>query len=144
MRLKETVRALIVTAFFLNAGSVLAAETGKIEMQSRMWEEASAQATIKDSNAGTKEITISAENLAPDSVYTVWFVRESEGDRAAVGDNENSFRTDENGNGSFSATVPDEKIEEWDWIVVGFHPEGDPDNIENLHVAFTGDLKVAG
>lgn len=144
MGIKTIARVLLALALFLNVGAALAAKTAKLELQSRMWEEASAQATVKDATAGTKEITLNAENLAPDSVYTVWFVKEGdEGEREAVGE-QNSFRTDENGNGLFSAIVSDDEMKDWDWIVVGFHPEGDPENLENLHVAFTGELREVG
>lgn len=144
MGIKTITRALAGFFLFLNIGAALAAETGKIELDSRMWQQASAEATIKDSAADTKEITINADNLAPDSVYTVWFVKEGDGGgRLAIGD-ENSFRTDENGDGVFNASVPGVNVDDWDWIVVGFHPEGDPENLENLHVAFTGELAGVG
>lgn len=144
MKLKIAFLALAqVFALLFSISASHAARTEKIEMQSRLWEEAKGEATIKDATAGTKEITIRAQNLVPDSVFTVWFVNGTGEQREGVGKGKNSFRTDAAGNGLFSATVSDKQVEGWEKIEVGFHPEGDPKNLENLHVALTGELKEA-
>lgn len=145
MTLKTMLAAAGIAAAFFCSVSVSEAKTEKIEMQSRLWEESSVEATIKDAAAGTKEITIKAENLMPNSVFTVWFANDEAGDeRESVSTGKNSFRTDANGNAVFTATVSDDQIEKWKNIEVGFHPEGDPSYLENVHIAFSGDLREAG
>lgn len=137
--------AFFAVAFFCSVFAAQAAKTEKIEMQSRLWDDASGEATITDGAAGTKEITVKADNLVPNSVFTVWFANEEAGEeRESVAAGKNSFRTDANGDGVFTATVPDEKIESWRKIEVGFHPEGDPGNLENVHLALSGDMGEAG
>jgi hypothetical protein len=112
----------------------------KIEMQSSLWEEAKGEALIKDVESDTKEITIQVENMVPDSVFTVWFVNERPRvDVQGVGQG-NSFKTDRDGNGVFSAQVPSSEVEDWQKLEVAYHPEGDPRKLENLHIALIAEL----
>lgn len=141
---KLAVLASAISLFF-SVSIAAAAGTGKMEMQGYFWEEAQGDVTIRDAGADKKEITIDARNLVPDSLFTVWFVNEGEvPDRKGVGQGDNSFTTDSAGKGHFSAIVPEGLIEDWDKLEVAFHPEGDPENLENLHVALIGDLGETG
>lgn len=131
-------------AFFLTA-SAAQAVAEKIEMKSDLWKEAKGEALIRDLEADTKEITIHVENLVPDSVFTVWFVNEQPRvDVMGVGEGVNSFRTDREGKGVFSATVPSSAVEEWQKLEVAYHPEGDPRKLANLHIALSAELDEAG
>lgn len=146
MYLKRTVAAFFsAMALFFTPAASGAATDETIDMRSRMWEESSGHVIIRDTSGGAKEITIAAEKLVPNSVFTVWFANEDvAGEKKEVGEGENSFRTDANGNAEFKAIVPAEQMEDWRKIVVGFHPEGDPSNLENVHLALSGDLNEAG
>ena len=132
-----------VLAFCLSA-TAAEAVAEKIEMRSNLWEEAKGEALIEEAAADTREITIRVENLVPDSVFTVWFVNERPVvDIMGVGEGANSFRTDSDGNGVFSATVSSGELEDWQKLEVAYHPEGDPRKLANLHIALIAELKEA-
>lgn len=139
--------ARVLAAAALLAFSVFTASAEaaveKIEMESELWKEARGEALIEDIASGTKEITVSVENLVPDSVYTVWFVNEEPRvDVEGVGDGgANSFRTDSEGKGVFKARVAGAEVEDWQKLEVAYHPEGDPRKLANLHIALMGDLR---
>lgn len=141
MKLKSALAVFACALSFLSAPA--AAE--KIDMQSNLWEEAKGEALIEDLAADTKEITIRVENLVPDSVFTVWFVNEQPiVDIMGVGEGVNSFRTDRDGKGVFSAAVKSSELEDWQKLEVAYHPEGDPKKLANLHIALVAELNDKG
>ncbi|MBI2400446.1 MAG: hypothetical protein HYV23_05230 [Deltaproteobacteria bacterium] len=143
--MRLTLCALMCAMAFFLTGSPAGAAAEKIEMQSNLWKEAKGEALIKDLEADNKEITIHVENLVPDSVFTVWFVNERPRvDVMGVGEGANSFRTDSEGRGVFSATVPSSEIEDWQKLEVAYHPEGDPKKLANLHIALIAELDEQG
>lgn len=119
------------------------AHTDRFEMESFLWEDARAEAVIADAAEGAKEITIQAENLMPDALYTVWLVSEEQGEAAMVSPMEHGFRTDSEGNGTFSVVVPGDELGNWDRIEVAWHPEGAP-IAEGMQTAFAAGFEGIG
>ncbi|MBZ0155629.1 MAG: hypothetical protein K8I29_05350 [Alphaproteobacteria bacterium] len=111
---------------------------------------AKGSAVIKDvegtaRGAEQKEITISASGLQPDSVYTVWFVNEKpKMDMAGVGTGDFSFKSDSQGRGSYTASVPASELQKWSLLEVALHPDGNPKNMDNIKIALKADLKQPG
>ncbi|MBW7957072.1 MAG: hypothetical protein H3C68_04190 [Deltaproteobacteria bacterium] len=119
------------------------AHTDRMEMESFLWEDSRAEVEITDTAEGAKEITIRAEDLMPDSMYTVWLVSEERREAEMVSPMEHGFRTDSDGNGVFSAVVPEEELGRWERIEVAWHPEGAP-TVEGMQTAFAAGLEGIG
>jgi len=104
---------------------------------------ASGQLVIADKGADAKEITLRAKGLKPDSVYTVWLVNmKPKMDMAGVGEGDYSFRSDDKGNATFSATIGSADLAKWQLFEVAYHPSGDPKNMKEMeNTALIGKLK---
>ena len=108
---------------------------------------AKAEAVVKDAPgaADQKQITIKASGLKPDSVYTAWFVNEKpKMDMAGVGTGDYSFRSDSQGNGTYTATVPASDLEKWSLLELARHPDGNPTNMDNVKIALKADIGKLG
>lgn len=119
------------------------AYAGTMEMESFLWEDSRAEVEITDAAEGEKEITIRADDLMPDSVYTVWLVSEERSEAEMVSPMEHGFRTDSEGKGVFSAAIPEEELARWERIEVAWHPEGAP-TVEGMQTAFAAGLDGIG
>lgn len=88
----------------------------------------------------TGHISIQARGLKPDAVYTVWFVNmKPKKSEAGAGSAPYMFRTDQWGNGSYSAPLTETPLGKWAMIMVVQHPNGDPMDMKNM----IGALKAA-
>lgn len=143
MNALSTLTGLMLAAAVAFALPQASAHAETMEMESFLWEDSSAEVEITDATEGQKEITIRAEDLMPDSMYTVWFVSEKQGGAAMVSPMEHGFLTDSDGNGVFSAVVPEEELDNWDRLEVAWHPEGAP-TTEGMQTAFATGLEGVG
>lgn len=137
---------IAVTLFFVLAFFVTIAQAAqeKVDLKGKLWERVKGEAVITDTAEGQKEIKVQAKGLQPNSVYTVWFVKEKpQMDMAGVGAGDYSFKTDAEGTGEYTATVAAEEITNWEKIEVAFHPDGNPANLKDIKIALKGDLESA-
>lgn len=141
---QKVVSTLLVVAFSLFAGLAMAAGEQKISLKAeKSGKGASGHVVISDKGADTREITLRAKSLKPDSVYTVWFVNmKPKMDMAGVGAGDYSFRTDGKGNATYTATVGSADLAKWQLFEVAYHPSGDPKNMKEMeNTALIGKLK---
>ena len=109
------------------------------------FEDARGQATVTEAGEGEKEIRLEASGLRPDAVYTIWFAnQEPKIEMSGVGRPDYAFRSDSQGNASYTAVVPAEELERWQELDIAYHPEGDPKNLANIEIALAGELEAKG
>lgn len=78
-------------------------------------------------------INLQARGLKPDAVYTVWFVNmKPKKSETGAGSAPYMFRTDQWGNGSYSAPLTETPLGKWATIMVVQHPNGDPKDMKNM------------
>jgi len=77
--------------------------------------------------------------LKPDSVYSVWY-SDGKGQRSAAGVETNHFRTDASGKGRYVTSAYEDVLDDWRYIEVMLHPDGDPKNTGAMTEALRGDL----
>ncbi len=100
------------------------------------------EAVIKDAGQDQKEITIEFKGLKPNAVYTVWLVNMNpQMDMIGVGSGDYSFKSDDKGNGHYTATVSTAELRKWQMLEIVHHPDGDPKNMKKMGVVFKADLK---
>ncbi len=98
---------------------------------------ASGTAVINDTN-----IEIDAKGLKPDSVYTAWFVNtKPQKDQTGAGQPPYMFRTDSNGNGSYSAALNKSPYGKWQMLMIVLHPNGNPKDMKNMVGALSANIK---
>ncbi len=105
------------------------------------------KATPKHPNAqGTAvisetDISIDARGLKPDSVYTIWFVNmKPNKSKTGAGQAPYMFKTDANGNGSYTSTLSASPVGKWQVVMVVLHPSGDPMDMKNMVGALSAKL----
>jgi hypothetical protein len=78
-------------------------------------------------------LSIQAKGLHPNSVYTVWFVNmKPKKTEAGAGQAPFMFKTDAQGNGSYSSTLNEAPFRKWEMIMIVLHPDGDPMNMKGM------------
>ena len=77
-------------------------------------------------------LSIEARGLKPNSVYTVWFVNKKPKKEAGAGSAPYMFKTNETGEGSYSAPLGESPFGKWQMIMIVLHPDGDPGDMKNL------------
>ncbi|MFO7713840.1 hypothetical protein [Desulfosarcina sp.] len=96
---------------------------------------ASGTAVIADDH-----INLQSRGLNPEAVYTVWFVNmKPKKSETGAGSAPYMFKTDQWGNGSYSAPLDETPLGKWSMIMVVQHPNGDPTDMKNM----VGALKAA-
>lgn len=86
-----------------------------------------------------RNIGLTAYGLRPSSVYSVWFSSEK-GERSAAGIETNHFRTDGAGKGRYVTMAYEDVIDDWRYLDVMHHPDGDPKNTAAMTLTLRGDL----
>lgn len=94
---------------------------------------------------GERVIGIDIYHLKPNSVYTVWLVNTDtdsyrKAGRLPLGIDTNSFKTDGAGNGRDATTANEYDLENWRFIEVNYHPDGDPRNTKDMVTVLQGDM----
>ncbi|MFO7685183.1 MAG: hypothetical protein R6V60_03740 [Desulfobacterales bacterium] len=90
---------------------------------------------------GINHINLQARGLKPEAVYTVWFVNmKPKKSETGAGSAPYMFRTDQWGNGSYSAPLTETPLGKWAMIMVVQHPNGDPMDMKNMIGALKASL----
>ncbi len=88
-----------------------------------------------------EKISIRAEGLRPNGVYTVWFVnKKPKKHEAGAGTAPYTFRSDGQGKGSYESTLSESPFGKWRTIMVVRHPTGDPGDMKNMVPAFSAGI----
>ena len=91
------------------------------------------------------KISIQAEGLKPDSVYTVWFVNmKPKKSEAGAGTAPYMFKTDSQGKGSYEAPLSESPFGKWQMVMVVLHPDDNPKNMRNMVEALSAKVPEAG
>jgi hypothetical protein len=90
-----------------------------------------------------KSINVQTRGLKPDSVYTVWFVNmKPKKHETGAGTAPYMFKTDDYGNGNYSASLSSLPFGKWQMIMVVLHPDGNPQNMKKMVGALKAELKL--
>ncbi len=85
-------------------------------------------------------VSIQTRGLKPNAVYTVWFVNtKPKKHETGAGTAPFMFRTDNWGNGNYSAPLDESPFGKWAMVMIVLHPNGDPKDMKNM----VGALKAA-
>ena len=136
--------SLMVVVFTLITGLAMAAGEQKVDLKAdKAGKGASGEAVIVDKGGDQKGVTITAKGLKPNSIYTVWLVNmKPKMDMAGLGEGDYSFKSDDKGNASYSATIGSADLSKWQLIDLAYHPSGDPKNMKEMeNTALIGKLK---
>lgn len=86
-----------------------------------------------------RNVAINVYGLQPNSVYSVWLADE-EGRRSPAGVKTNHFRTDASGKGRYVTTAYEDVLDDWRYLEVMLHPNGNPADTGSATSALKGDL----
>jgi len=87
------------------------------------------------------KISIRAEGLRPNGVYTVWFVNmKPEKHEAGAGTAPYAFTSDGQGKGSYESSLSEAPFGKWSMVMVVRHPTGDPGDMKNMVPAFSAGI----
>ncbi|CAG0926766.1 hypothetical protein PLCT1_00157 [Planctomycetaceae bacterium] len=86
-----------------------------------------------------RTVGIIVYGLKPASVYSVWYA-DGKGQRTAAGVDTNHFKTDASGKGRYVTSVYEDVLDDWRYIEVMLHADGDPKNTAGMTGALRGDL----
>lgn len=92
---------------------------------------------------GQRSVGIDLFGLKPDAIYSVWLEKNGEKrERMPLGVDINHFKTNASGKGRYVTTASEYDVEyNWDYLIINYHPDGDPKNTENMVTELRGDLK---
>ncbi len=86
-------------------------------------------------------ISIQANGLRPDAVYTGWFVNMTPKEtQLGAGASPYMFRTDSRGVGTYSSSLTESPFGKWQMLMIMLHPSGDPAAMGNDKVLFINRL----
>lgn len=88
---------------------------------------------------GLRSVEVTVTRLEPGSVYSAWYADEK-GRLAAAGVEVNHFRTDGSGRGRYVTTSYEDLLDDWRYLVINRHPDGDPANTAAMVEALRADL----
>lgn len=87
------------------------------------------------------QISIQAEGLRSNGVYTVWFVNtKPRKHEAGAGSAPFAFRTDGQGKGRYESALPESPFGKWSMIMVVRHPNGDPADMKHMIPALSAGI----
>lgn len=130
---------IAMLSFMMVAGFAAAARTLDLTA-AKPHPQADGRLSLTDSR-----IELTAENLKPDSVYTVWFVNTRPSKQeAGAGTPPYSFKTDADGKGTYTAPLDEPPFGKWQMIMVVLHPDGDAKNMKNMVGALSAEVPAHG
>lgn len=88
------------------------------------------------------KLTITARDLKPHGLYSVWLVEKKDGGgkRKGFGVADYSFTSDGAGTGRFINTIPEYDFARWDILEIRHHPGGDAKDLSTSVVVRKGEL----
>lgn len=135
--------AAFTAAVFLAAFTSSALALEKVDLRVEAFKNAKGDITIREESADQRRLDLNLSGLQPNAVYTLWFAGEQAGQRSTVG-KESTFRSDAQGNATFSTVVSENEIEKWDKFQVAYHPDGNAKNLKSAVISLSGDLPEGG
>jgi hypothetical protein len=94
------------------------------------------RALIKDNY-----VSIQAQGLKANSIYTVWFVNmKPKKHETGAGSAPYMFKTDANGFGQYSAPLGESPFGKWQMMMIVLHPNGNPADMKNMVGALAAKL----
>jgi hypothetical protein len=104
---------------------------------------AKGEAVVKDSGTDQKEVSLMMTGLKPNSVYTVELTNmKPRMEMLSIGEGDYSFKSDDQGNGHYTARVPADELSRWQRLEVYFHPDGNPKSMKKMEIALSADLMM--
>ncbi|MBI2370536.1 MAG: hypothetical protein HYV08_09960 [Deltaproteobacteria bacterium] len=92
-------------------------------------------------NGGQAELTLTAKGLRAEGVYSVWFVNmQPQMQKAGVGQAPYAFTAKRNGQGTYKTAVSAADLEKWQVVFIVRHPDGNPQNMQQMEDALMGKL----
>lgn len=125
IRNKRNLTALVLlTAVALLTGVASAAMEEKIMLKAdKAGKGAKGEAMIKEMG-DQREIAITMTGLKPNAVYTVWLVNmKPKMDMMGMGMGDYSFKSDDKGNGSYTATVSAMELAKWQMLEIAYQTQ---------------------
>lgn len=138
MKFKQAAVGILVLALMTGiAAGIVAAESKSFGL---MGQKDSPQASGTATVEGSK-LTITANGLKPNAVYTVWLVNmQPTMTKAGAGTPPYDFKTDVRGNANYTATLSESPVGKWQAIFIVRHPSGDPKAMDKMEDALMGKL----
>jgi hypothetical protein len=130
MATKRKVTIMFVLSFAIASLYALAwAGTAQLSlMADKAHSGASGTVTLSESSIG-----IQAKGLRANGVYTVWFVNmKPKKQEAGAGQAPYMFKTDGEGNGTYTSSLRESPFGKWEMVMIVLHPDGDPMNMKNM------------
>ena len=138
MSVRSVAAGILMLSFALGVAVGTAAAESKTFalMGQKDTPQASGTATVE----GTK-LTITAEGLKPNAVYTVWLVNmQPTMTKAGAGTPPFDFKSDSKGNAKYTSTLSESPVGKWQAIFIVRHPSGDPKAMDKMEDALMGKL----
>lgn len=140
MNIIKLIGRVLILLSLTFATSAMASETLKLE--GGFFDKIDGSAKIENVEANQKKISLDFENLKPNAIYTVWLVNEKpEMSMTGLGTGDYSFKSDGNGQATYSALIEPPELNKWQLLKVVLHPDGNPKNMEDIKTALKGELK---
>jgi len=142
MATKRKVVIMFVLSFAIASLYALAwAGTAQLSlMADKAHSGASGALTLSENSIG-----IQARGLRPNGVYTVWFVNmQPKKQEAGAGQAPYMFRTDGQGNGTYTSTLSESPFGKWAVVMIVLHPKGDPANMKDMVPALSAMIPKSG
>jgi len=138
MKFKQAAVGILVLAVVTGmAAGVVAAESKSFGL---MGQKDSPQANGTATLEGNK-LAITAKDLKPNAVYTVWLVNmQPTMTKAGAGNAPYDFKTDARGNAKYTAILSESPVGKWQAIFIVRHPSGDPKAMDKMEDALMGKL----
>jgi hypothetical protein len=90
-------------------------------------------------------LSIEAKGLRPNGVYTVWFVNmKPKKQEAGAGQAPYMFKTDGEGNGTYTSSLGESPFGKWAVVMIVLHPKGDPANMKDMVPALSAMIPKSG
>ena len=90
-------------------------------------------------------LSIQAKGLRPNGVYTVWFVNmKPKKQEAGAGQAPYMFKTDGEGNGTYTSSLSESPFGKWAVVMIVLHPKGDPANMKDMVPALSAMIPKSG
>jgi len=86
-----------------------------------------------------RTVGITFYGLKPNSIYSVWYADE-QGQRSPAGVETNHFSADAGGKARYVTSAYEDVLDDWRYLEVMLHPDGNPKNTGGMTPALRGDL----
>jgi hypothetical protein len=63
-------------------------------------------------------------------------------DMAGVGTGDYSFKSDDKGNATYTASISSAELEKWQMFEIAYHPDGNAKDMKKMQIALSGPIKM--